>query len=396
MLGRSDLVKRKRQEKRKKSLIVVLLIVILFIIGGSGYAFSQTLFQAEKPVTVIQAVNHSPRSVVEKTKGVPIKEPVITTITISAAGDFTLGTDEDYGLQGSFVQTASNNDFSYFVKGLNNIFKKDDLTMVNLETALTKETKKKNKQFKFKGDPSYAKILTLAGVEAVNTANNHARDYFEKGFQDTLEALDKEGIGYFGHDLQYITTIKGVKIGVLGYEGWYDTAQGRQQIKNDIQNLRQQGVQIVIVHFHWGVERQYVPTKSQVDFGRYTIDCGADLILGHHPHVLQGIEEYNGKFIVYSLGNFMYGGHRNPADKDTFVFQQTFYLEDGVLTDKKEINVVPFSISSVTNRNNFQPTMLTGKEKERVKKKIIDVSNKINGSANWLVYENEDQFVTNR
>ncbi|MBT2723190.1 hypothetical protein J7E67_19565 [Bacillus sp. ISL-46] len=104
------------------------------------------------------------------------------------------------------------------------------------------------------------------------------------------------------------------------------------------------------------------------------------------------MEEYKGKFIVYSLGNFMFGGNRNPSDKDTFVFQQTFHLKNGVLSDTKEINVVPFSISSVSSRNDYQPTLLTGSERERVKQRIIDGSNKINGSA-WLVYENKDQVV---
>ncbi|MGG0288884.1 CapA family protein, partial [Peribacillus butanolivorans] len=119
---------------------------------------------------------------------------------------------------------------------------------------------------------------------------------------------------------------------------------------------------------------------------RYTVDNGADLILGHHPHVVQGIEEYNGKFIVYSLGNFMFGGNKNPSDKDTFVFQQTFHLKNGQLSNKKEIKVIPFRISSVTSRNNYQPTPLEGSEAERVKNKIVHLSTKIKNS-DWLVYE---------
>jgi poly-gamma-glutamate synthesis protein (capsule biosynthesis protein) len=84
----------------------------------------------------------------------------------------------------------------------------------------------------------------------------------------------------------------------------------------------------------------------------------------------------------------MFGGNRNPSDKDTFVFQQTFHLKNGDLTDKKEINIIPFSISSVSNRNDYQPTVLSGSESERVLQKIIDVSNQINGS-DWLVYESD-------
>lgn len=129
-----------------------------------------------------------------------------------------------------------------------------------------------------------------------------------------------------------------------------------------------------------------MPTQTQQELARYTIDNGADLILGHHPHVVQGIEEYKGKFIVYSLGNFMFGGNRNPSDKDTFVFQQTFHLKGEELTDKKEIQVIPFSISSVASRNNYQPAPLQGAEASRVKNRIINLSAQITDS-NWLVYE---------
>ncbi|WP_430115346.1 CapA family protein [Neobacillus rhizosphaerae] len=320
-------------------------------------------------------------------------EPVTeTSIKISAAGDFTLGTDESFTYSDSFVKTASANGLAYFVKGLNDIFKNDDLTTVNLETTLTNATQKAQKTFRFKGDPSYAQILELGGIEAVNLANNHIHDYLEKGYSDTINTLKSQKIGYFGYDHQFITTVKGVKIGALGYEGWNDTAEVRNRTAQDIKNLRDQGVQIILVHYHWGNEGHYVPEGSQQSLAHFTIDSGADLVLGHHPHVVQGIEEYKGKFIVYSLGNFMFGGNRNPKDKDTFVFQQTFHLKNGLLTDKKEINIVPFSISSVSSRNNYQPTLLTGTEHDRVKNKIINASNKINGSE-WLVYENKDQVA---
>ncbi|KKI94194.1 capsular biosynthesis protein [Bacillus sp. SA1-12] len=321
----------------------------------------------------------------------PIKEAVIK---ISAAGDFTLGADERFQYTDSFVDEASANGLDYFIEGLNGIFQKDDLTTVNLETTLTNATTRADKKFTFKGDPSYAKILEQGGIEAVNLANNHIYDYLEEGFEDTISSLNKEKIGYFGYDHQFVTTIKGVKIGALGYEGWEDTPEIRNKVEADINSMREDGVELVLVHYHWGTERQYVPNDSQKSLARFTIDSGADLILGHHPHVVQGIEEYNGKFIVYSLGNFMFGGNRNPSDKDTFVFQQTFYLEKGELTDKKEINIVPFSISSVSDRNNYQPTLLSDSESGRVMQKIINVSNEIEDSS-WLVYEKDYQEASN-
>jgi poly-gamma-glutamate capsule biosynthesis protein CapA/YwtB (metallophosphatase superfamily) len=318
---------------------------------------------AKKPIT------HKPAA---KT---PIKE---TTIKISAAGDFTLGSDESFAYTGSFLDEADSNGLPYFIGKLNNIFKNDDLSTVNLETTFTKSTQKADKKFRFKGDPSYAKILELAGIESVNIANNHIHDYMEKGYEDTKATLRKQNIGFFGYENQYTTTVKGIKIGALGYEGWDDTSEMRNKVSQDIKGLRDQGVKIILVHYHWGIERSYVPSEPQKTLARYTIDSGADLVLGHHPHVVQGVEEYKGKSIVYSLGNFMFGGNRNPSDKDTFVFQQTFHLKNGELSNEMETEIIPFSISSVNSRNNYQPLLLKGSEAERVKKKITDLSKQIN------------------
>ncbi len=383
---------RTKRRRRLRTLPIVIFVVLLFVTGGLLLTYlnsaDETKNEAKKVEVQKTKVTKVPKSTKQpEPKEEPVKE---TTIKISAAGDFTIGTDESFGYDGTFVHEADKKGLKHFVGGLNDIFKNDDLTTVNLETTLTNATKKAVKKFRFKGDPSYVQILTLGGIEAVNLANNHIHDYLEQGYQDTITNLKKENIGFFGYDNKYLTTVKDIKIGALGYEGWNDTTEIRGQVSKDIQELRDQGAQIVLVHFHWGVERQYVPTESQKSLARYTVDAGADLVLGHHPHVVQGIEEYKGKFIVYSLGNFMFGGNRNPSDKDTYVFQQTFHLKNGELTDKKEINVVPFSISSVKNRNDYRPTMLEGAERDRVKQKIIDVSNKINGS-DWLKYEEKTE-----
>ncbi|WP_077213125.1 CapA family protein [Bacillus dakarensis] len=389
-LRRSNKIGEGRSKKNFKTFMIT---ISFFILAIAAAVFISKGMNSERAMFLVGTKNNDrfaiPRAHAEKpipafaSKAVP---EVQTTIKISAAGDFTLGTDETFGYSDSFDIEAQNNGLEYFGAGLQDIFKEDDFTTVNLETTLTTATEKAEKKFRFKGDPAYAKILKMEGIEAVNLANNHIFDYLEKGYEDTIASLEKEKIAYFGYDNLYITEIKGVKIGCLGYEGWSDTIEMRNKVSQDIQELRDQGVQIVLVQYHWGNERQYVPHQGQQSLGRYTIDNGADLVLGHHPHVVQGIEEYKGKFIVYSLGNFMFGGNRNPDDKDTFVFQQTFHLKNGELTETKEINVVPFSISSVSTRNNYQPTMLTGEEGERVKQKIIDVSKEIHG-ADWLVYE---------
>jgi poly-gamma-glutamate synthesis protein (capsule biosynthesis protein) len=383
---------RRKRRRLKKSVRQFILFSFLIIVG----VFIFNLFKVEEVSTDLtkmkqeQSLKDSEKQKQEQSINENKKQEAVTetTIKISAAGDFTLGTDERFEYTDSFVDEAKTNGLPYFVEGLGTTFLEDDLTTVNLETTLTTATEKADKTFTFKGDPSYTQILELGGIEAVNLANNHIYDYLDKGFDDTISALKKQDIGYFGYDHHYIKTINGVKIGALGYEGWEDTPEIRNTVEKDIKALRENDVEIILVHYHWGDEKQYVPNDEQKSLARYTIDSGADLILGHHPHVVQGIEEYKGKFIVYSLGNFMFGGNRNPSDKDTFVFQQTFHLKNGNVTGKKEINIIPFSISSVSNRNDYQPTVLSGSESERVLQKIIDVSNQINGS-DWLVYESD-------
>jgi poly-gamma-glutamate capsule biosynthesis protein CapA/YwtB (metallophosphatase superfamily) len=385
--------KRRRLKKSVRQFLLICIPLIFIIVVGS--VILNNLSSKEAAVGTAEQNKNENKDPSQKGNSkeneaeVPKQEPVKdTSITISAAGDFTIGTDETFTYSGSFVDEAEKNDLPYFIEGIKGIFQADDFTTVNLETTLTTSAQKAQKKFRFKGDPTYAQIFTLGGIEAVNLANNHIHDYLQQGYDDTLVSLEKQNIGYFGYDQQYVTKVKNVKIGALGYEGWNDSPEIRSQVKKDIKSLRDQGVQIILVHYHWGVERQYVPTEAQKTLARYTIDAGADLILGHHPHVVQGIEEYNGKFIVYSLGNFMFGGNRNPSDKDTYVFQQTFHLKNDVLTDQKEINVIPFSISSVTNRNNYQPVPLEGAEADRVMQKIIDSSDQINGSK-WIVYDSE-------
>ncbi|SKA77744.1 poly-gamma-glutamate synthesis protein (capsule biosynthesis protein) [Caloramator quimbayensis] len=292
-------------------------------------------------------------------------------IIISAAGDCSLGRDEKspyiYSFDDEFIKQKR--DYSYFFKNVKDIFEKDDLTIINLEGPLTNEKNRVDKKFSFKGALEYAKILKQGSIEAVNVANNHTFDYGNKGFIDTINSLKKEEIIYFGMDYKVLRNIKGVNIGLLGYKAWSYDSYIKKKIKNDIKYLKSKGAQLIIVSFHWGDEGKYYPNNIQKSLAKYTIDSGADLILGHHPHVIQGISAYKGKNIVYSLGNFCFGGNKNPKDKDSFIYQQTFKFSDGKLLDKN-YKVIPVSISSLNYRNNYQPTPLKGSEEQRVLNKI--------------------------
>jgi poly-gamma-glutamate synthesis protein (capsule biosynthesis protein) len=255
-----------------------------------------------------------------------------TTLVISAIGDCVIGSDARFTYEGSFIDefVKQNNQYDYFFSGVKNILESDDLTIANLENAFTDYEQKADKfhqqdrAFFFKGPPEFAHILKEGSIETVNLANNHSFDYLEKGLLDTKASLMKVGIDYFGYEDKAIFNTKGRKIGLLGYNTYGPLEKGvalsslMAQVKNEIAEIKE-AADLIIVSFHWGEEYNDV-TSDQKLLGRYAIDSGADLVLGHHPHVIQEIENYQGKYIVYSLGNFVYGGNRNPVDKDTFIF----------------------------------------------------------------------------
>ncbi len=294
--------------------------------------------------------------------------PEEITITISAAGDCSLGNHHEQSYASSFNQAYDKaEDPGYFFENVKDIFEEDDMTIVNLEGVFTEsEVRQEERTYNIKGDPSYVKILTAGSVEAVSMGNNHRLDYGVSGSDDTVQALESENIIYAYDKIVGMYEVKGIKIGYVSVNevSW---GQGSEKlITEGIEKLKEQEADLIIACCHWGIEKDNYIEEYQSKLGRFCIDAGADLVLGHHPHVLQGIEEYNGKYIVYSLGNFSFGANRNPADKDTMIFQQTFTFVDGEKQDGKDAKVIPCSVSSVAERNNFQPTPLTGEDAVRV------------------------------
>ena len=303
-------------------------------------------------------------------------EPEMTpvSLTLSVVGDCTLGTDENFDYDTSLNAYYENYGADYFLANVKSIFSADDLTIANFEGTLTESTEREDKQFAFKAPASYANILTAGSVEAVNTANNHSHDYGEESFNDTLKALDAANIIHFGYDETAVTEVKGVKVGMVGIYELNDHLGREEQLKQNIAKVKQDGAQLIVVIFHWGNEKEEVPDDNQRTLGHLAIDEGADLVCGHHPHVLQGIEEYKGKNIVYSLGNFCFGGNAYPSDMDTMIFQQTFTIDQNGVKDDNVTNIIPCSISSDSDYNNYQPTPAEGEEATRIMQKIQERS----------------------
>ena len=313
----------------------------------------------------------------ETTTPEPTAEPV--SITVSMVGDCTLGTDVNFDQSTSFdAFYQMKNDPGYFFQNVKDIFTADDLTVANMEGTLTTSNDRQQKTFAFKGNPSYTEILTQGGVEATNLANNHSHDYGDQSYEDTIQYLEADGITTFGYDRTAVMDVKGIKVGLIGIYELKDGLGRQQQVIDTIREVNDQGAQVIIVSFHWGTEKSNIPDDIQKTLAHLAIDQGADLVVGHHPHVLQGIEKYQGKNIVYSLGNFCFGGNKNPSDKDTMIFQQTFTVENGELVEDDVTNIIPCSLSSESGYNNYQPMVLEGSEKERVLQKIEEFSAALN------------------
>ncbi len=366
------LQKKMRQQKirRQKSLLIGIGLLLLFLLSMSTSACITRNRKAKEAAAQAEQKKAKEKEAKKETK--KAFDPV--SLTVSVVGDCTLGTDEAFDYSTSLNAYFDNYGSSYFLQNVKPIFSADDLTIANFEGTLTESDAREDKTFAFKAPASFAKILTDGNVEAVTTANNHSHDYGEQGFTDTLNALEAEGITHFGYDETAVMNIKGIKVGLVGIYELKDHLERTQQVKDNIAKVKAEGAQLVIVIFHWGNEKEEVPDSNQMTLGRLAIDEGADLVCGHHPHVLQGIETYKGKNIVYSLGNFCFGGNSAPSDMDSMIFQQTFTItENGVQADNVT-NIIPCSISSEYGYNNYQPTPAEGEEAQRIQNKIEERS----------------------
>ena len=379
---RKDIYKKSKyyQEKRQKLLIatgigifVLVFILILAGIRGCSNYMSSRQAAAKKAVSMNASKDNSQKASSDS------QNTDSVSLTLSVVGDCTLGTDETFDYDTSLNAYYENYGADYFLQNVKDIFSTDDLTIANFEGTLTDSDEREDKTFAFKAPASYASILTGGSVEAVNTANNHSHDYGEQSFDDTLAALDDAGIVHFGYDETAVMDVKGIKVGLVGIYELYDHLEREQQLKDNIAKVKADGAQLIVVIFHWGNETETVPDSNQTTLGRIAIDEGADLVCGHHPHVLQGIETYKGRNIVYSLGNFCFGGNSSPSDMDTMIYQQTFTIDaDGVKKDNVT-NIIPCSISSAAydGYNNYQPTPAEGDEATRI-------LGKINERSSWI------------
>ena len=302
------------------------------------------------------------------------------TFTITVAGDTTLGSTDDLRKRDDcFERVAEERGYGWFFSGLSALFGTDDMTLVNFEGTLTEATKKNEKLFNFKGPAEYTDILTLGSVEAVNIANNHTKDYGDQGYLDTLDNLRAAGLTVSGAGELGVFEKDGVKVGMTGYSFPY--RNGEKDISSDVKALREMGCQIVIASFHWGSEYRDDFTAEQRSIGRAALRAGADIVVGHHPHIVQGVEAYQDSYILYSLGNLVFGGNVDPDDRDALAARLTFTVyEDHA--EGMEMTLVPLRLTELQKGTDYRPVIASGEEAKKILSRVLRRSSNMGDFVN--------------
>lgn len=290
------------------------------------------------------------------------------TVTISFVGDCTVSTYQGGSSEGSLNWYAKNYEPTYFFEKVAEVFENDDFTVANCETVLSDNNlaaRKKSEEtgFWFVGPASNAKIFSSSSVEILSVVNNHATDYGQTGYDDTVAALEAENLAVLERNKPIYMEKDGITIGFIGDALWYS---GQEKTLCETLKEMEENSDVQVVYLHGGTEGLRQPESWRVSVFRKLVDNGADLVVACHAHVLQPIEEYNGATIVYGLGNFCFGGNRYPENR-TAIYQYTFTkTEEGITGEGKILPCYVFTGST----NNWQPVLM--EEDDPNYQKVLD------------------------
>lgn len=363
----------------KKSNKIILPILILLLLGITALRISHSKKQmaatpSTQPIAIEPSFEPAPPSPDPTFE--PTPEPV-KEFHLSFAGDTTLGSLIEWqGRTGGDFQSTVGQNFAYPLQNVKSIFAADDFTMVNLEGTFTNSNLAVEKKYRFKASPDYAQILQEGCVEAVALANNHAGDLSQQGREDTKASVENVGVQWADANAPLFYTLPdGPKLGIVNYntvEDYNGEAKWRADIQADIQQCKEAGCDFIIGFMHWG-SVEYLPQAETwaVQLAHDMVDWGCQLIVGGHAHILQPMESYNGVPIFYSMGNFCYGGHLNPQDKDSVIVTATLQWENGIAS-LVNVEPLPCSVSNRTDKNDYCPTLYTqgGDGWQRVMEKL--------------------------
>ena len=312
------------------------------------------------------------------------EETYTGTIRMTFLGDCTLGGEEKNAKSSlGFPRVIEEQGFDFPFRGLSGLTKGDDLTLANLEVVLSdRKLKKEKKKFNFIGATEYTEILKRGSIECVTVANNHTHDYGEEGYADTKNALDEAGIAWLGTDAPAVwRSDDGLMIGFLGVN--YSLTGNRfKRYEQQARLLREMGCSVLITIMHAGTEYSTNPPDNyQQQIVQRARQVGCSLVVGHHPHVIQGWDIKEGMPVVYSLGNCSFGGTTFAKDSDAMVLQAELVFEEGALSDIR-LTFRPISITSDARHNNYSPKLLEGDEAERALGKLEKTTGRSAGERN--------------
>ena len=311
----------------------------------SSYSISESIpapeFSAEP------AVLSTPEPTPEPTPA-PTPEPQPEYFTLSFIGDNTLKALKNFEYSEYGLDMKVGDDYAYPYCNTVDYFSNDEFTLANLECSFSEDSLAYDytaTTFPFLAKPAYVNILLEGGVDFVTMANNHTMDFFITGVEHTQAVLDEAGLPYgYENDGKIITTPNGLKLGI--WTAGNDLLPNKDKAVAGVQQLRADGADIVICMFHWGQELYYTPNVNQTILAHACIDAGADIVYGSHPHCLQPVEVYNGKLIMYSLGNWVFGGSTSPSDCDTAIIQVTIKRDVDGSISYDGFDLIPCCVSS--------------------------------------------------
>jgi poly-gamma-glutamate synthesis protein (capsule biosynthesis protein) len=292
------------------------------------------------------------------------------TIDLSIVGDCLLATEDGKDSSFSFSWYAKNNKPEYFFKKVSSIFQNDDFSIANLENVLTdRPLTKRNKgegAYWFKAPTRNINILKSGYIDVVSVTNNHTYDYGKEGYTDTIKALDKAGMLWGSEDKTLYLTKNGYTIAFIP-ASLYSYAQAKRII--DRIKLASTKSDYQIVYFHGGKEAIFEPESWKIKASHQLVDAGADLIIGNHPHRLQPFEIYKGVNILYSLGNFCFGGNNHMTSNRTIIYKTILKIENGKLIEEETYFIPTYIQDNSKYQNNWQPDII---KNESEKKQVID------------------------
>ncbi len=339
------------------------LLAVVIIIGVS-YFITNALLQLQSTVSIITPF----ASVVSK-----ITRPSNPQWTLMLTGDVIPARSVNF-------QMVTKNDFRWSVAGIADLLQSADSTLINLESPLIPNCPLTNEGMVFCGDQRFIESLTFAGIDVANVANNHSLNYGWEGLGQTENLLHQNSILTTGYTLdsvcegkqwcsrKTVKEIRRLRVGFLGYST-VGTEVNRDELAADIASL-DADVDVLVVSFHWGAEYSRMPVGFPDDpreIAHLAVDNGADVVVGNHPHWIQGREFYKDKIIFYALGNTVFDQEWSQETKEGIIAQ--LFFDGTILTD---IQIHPVGI-----RHYGEAYLLEGAQKELVLQVFTEASRQL-------------------